>query len=80
MNVAIQGWGQEDVDLFDRFVKSNLTVFRTVDADLIHIYHDIKCSPSLTQAQLDMCVGTKMNSLGDQTELARYVLDNNLIS
>ncbi|KAI1296886.1 Chondroitin sulfate synthase 1 [Halotydeus destructor] len=78
MNIAIQGWGREDVDLFDRFVKSNLTIFRTTDQGLVHVYHEINCSKSLTSVQHDMCIGTKLNSLGSLNQLATYVRDHNL--
>ncbi|RWS10829.1 chondroitin sulfate synthase 1-like protein [Dinothrombium tinctorium] len=69
-NVAIQGWGQEDVDLYIKFVHSNITIFRAPDENLIHIYHDIKCNPLLlSTSQYEMCLGTKFASLGSVEDL-----------
>ncbi|RWS30891.1 chondroitin sulfate synthase 1-like protein [Leptotrombidium deliense] len=74
LNVAIQGWGQEDVDLYVRFVHSNISIFRSADKNLIHIYHDINCNPLfLSAAQYEMCVGTKQASLGDIDNLVNHV-------
>ena len=37
-----QGWGIEDVDLYEKLLKSNITVFRSVEPNLIHKYHKVK--------------------------------------
>jgi len=72
-NVSIHGWGMEDVNLYDRVIQSNLTIFRSVDHGLVHIYHDIHCDKSLTSLQYEMCLGTKLTSLGSVQELAKYI-------
>lgn len=72
-NVSIHGWGMEDVNLYDRIIQSNLTIFRSVDHGLVHIYHDIHCDQSLTSLQYEMCLGTKLTSLGSVQELAKYI-------
>lgn len=69
-NVSIHGWGMEDVNLYDRVIRSNLTIFRAIDPDLVHIYHDIHCNPSLSRVQYEMCLGTKLTSLGSVSQLA----------
>lgn len=79
LNIAIQGWGKEDVDLFDKFVHSNLTIFRSVDPGLIHIYHDINCDRSLTATQFEMCIGTKLSSLGSVEALAKHIILNKFL-
>jgi chondroitin sulfate synthase len=72
-NVSIHGWGMEDVNLYDRIIQSNLTIFRSIDRGLVHIYHDIHCDQSLTSLQYEMCLGTKLTSLGSVQELAKYI-------
>lgn len=74
-NVEIHGWGKEDVDIYDKIVHSpNLTVFRTVDQSLMHIFHTKQCSTSLHHDQLAMCKGTKSITLGSQRVLVDHVL------
>ena len=40
-NTNIQGWGKEDVDLFDKLIRSSVTVYRSKDPNLIHKYHKV---------------------------------------
>uniref|UniRef100_T1J359 Hexosyltransferase n=1 Tax=Strigamia maritima TaxID=126957 RepID=T1J359_STRMM len=75
-NTSIQGWGQEDVDLYEKIVKSNLTIFRAVDPGLIHIYHKIECDSKLSKEQMTMCVNSGDNSYASLNVLADYVYDN----
>ncbi|CAG2112940.1 unnamed protein product [Medioppia subpectinata] len=72
-NVSIHGWGMEDVNLYDRIIQSNFTIFRAIDHQLVHIYHDIHCDQSLTSIQYEMCLGTKLTSLGSVQQLAKYI-------
>ena len=76
MNVSIRGWGQEDVDLYDRVVHSNLTVFRAPDPGLVHVFHPIKCDAQLEPKQRTMCLGTRTNTYASQRRLARYWMDH----
>jgi hypothetical protein len=46
-DTSIVGWGKEDTDLYNKFVHSNLTIFRAADPGLVHIFHDIVCDPGL---------------------------------
>ena len=73
-DVSIEGWGKEDVDLFDKFIQSNLTVFRAVDTGMVHAFHPIKCDTGLDPAQFQMCIGSKATCLGSQWQLAEMVL------
>ncbi|CAF1512460.1 unnamed protein product, partial [Adineta steineri] len=73
-NVDISGWGKEDVDLYDKLVRSpTLNVFRTTDNSLMHIFHTKQCSLTLRDDQMTMCKGTKSTALGSQHILARHV-------
>ncbi|UJR16156.1 hypothetical protein I4U23_003067 [Adineta vaga] len=73
-NVEISGWGKEDVEIYDKLVQSaSLTVFRTIDDSLMHIFHTKECSTALRDDQLKMCKGTKSITLGSQRILIRKV-------
>ena len=72
-DTTIMGWGKEDVDLFNRILSSNLTVYRAVDPGIVHIFHPINCDPSLEPAQYQMCLGTKVATYGSITRLAALV-------
>ena len=56
-NTEIRGWGMEDVEFFEQFVKSGrLKLFRAPDRGLMHIYHKhAPCLPKLTFKQQKMC-------------------------
>lgn len=79
-NISINGWGMEDVDLYDRVVQSNLTIFRAIDPELIHVYHKIRCEQNLSTVQYEMCLGTKLSSLGSIEMMAQYANTRNLLS
>lgn len=74
-DLNIQGWGKEDIDLFDKIVKSiNLTIFRAVDTGMIHAFHPVKCDVGLEPSQFQMCIGSKAACLGSQYQLAEIVM------
>ncbi|XP_052793997.1 chondroitin sulfate synthase 1-like [Mya arenaria] len=73
-DISIQGWGKEDVDLFEKFVMSNLTIFRAVDTGMIHAFHPVTCDINLEPSQFQMCVGSKATILASQYQLAEMVL------
>lgn len=73
LDTTIEGWGKEDVDLFDKIVASNLTVFRAPDPGLVHIFHPIQCASSLPKEQAEMCRGTKLASTASWQDLAARV-------
>ncbi|KAJ6220918.1 hypothetical protein RDWZM_006730 [Blomia tropicalis] len=78
-DININGWGMEDVNLYDRFVVSNRTIFRTADPGLIHIYHDIHCDSTLSSIQYEMCLGTKLSSFDSTIEISRLIKTHNLL-
>lgn len=75
-NLSIKGWGKEDVDLFEKAVKSNLEVFRSPDKNLIHVYHDVDCDNELSTTQLSMCRGTKADTFAGTRQLANLIYQN----
>ena len=73
LNLAIRGWGKEDVDLFERLLKV-VQVFRTPDPGLIHMYHESnQCQQSLSPEQKRMCEGTKLSTFGSKASLAKFL-------
>ena len=77
LDTSIQGWGKEDVDLFDRVLASNLTIFRAADPGMVHIYHAINCDPSLEHAQYQMCLGSKVSTYGSMSRLSYIIYSTN---
>lgn len=77
-NTTIKGWGKEDVDVFDKFVtfSSNISIFRSVDHTLVHVFHLVECSEKLEELQLKMCKGTRKDTHGSVDQLANYLYDN----
>ncbi|XP_070543158.1 chondroitin sulfate synthase 1-like [Ptychodera flava] len=70
MDASIVGWGMEDVDLYNKFIKSNITVFRAPDVGLVHIYHEILCDPNLDPKQYQMCLGSRASIYGSASQLS----------
>ncbi|VDK62771.1 unnamed protein product, partial [Cylicostephanus goldi] len=54
-DTKIEGWGLEDVDLFEKAVKRGLRIIRSPEPGLVHIYHPIHCPETMPQAQRNMC-------------------------
>ena len=72
-DTKIQGWGKEDVQLFEKFVGSDRRILRAVDVGMVHVFHAITCDPSLEAAQYQMCLGTKAATYGATEQLAQIV-------
>lgn len=72
-DLDIRGWGREDVDLVERLLARNMSVFRAVDPGLVHVFHSKHCDPGLDAAQYQMCLGSKASSFASLRTLSRYV-------
>lgn len=53
-----------------------LSVFRSADDTLIHIFHPINCDKNLEESQYQMCQGTKANTLGSYKLIESVLLSN----
>uniref|UniRef100_A0A915ADX7 Hexosyltransferase n=1 Tax=Parascaris univalens TaxID=6257 RepID=A0A915ADX7_PARUN len=73
LNVNIKGWGMEDVDLFEKCVRSPLRILRAPDPGLVHIYHTVRCADSMPEAQYTMCIGSKAASLASLDSLVDQI-------
>ncbi|KAK9506598.1 hypothetical protein O3M35_008499 [Rhynocoris fuscipes] len=78
LDTSIQGWGKEDVDLFEKFVSSNITIFRSADPDLVHVFHVVDCDPSLERTQFEMCRNTRADTYGSISRLTSIWSQNKL--
>ena len=50
------GWGLEDVYLATNVINHNINVFRSVEPELVHLFHHKHCDPKLSPQQLDGCI------------------------
>ncbi|XP_029163969.1 chondroitin sulfate synthase 1-like isoform X2 [Nylanderia fulva] len=76
LDLSIQGWGKEDVEFFEKAVKSDLDVFRAADRHLVHVYHEIECNRELSSLQLSMCIGSKTDTYAGVDTLADMIYAN----
>lgn len=72
-DLDIKGWGKEDVGLAEKFIAFNMSVFRSADVGLVHIFHSKMCDPNLDPAQYQMCLGSKAASYASTEKLANFV-------
>ncbi|XP_014213411.2 chondroitin sulfate synthase 1 [Copidosoma floridanum] len=75
-DLTIEGWGKEDVDLYQKAVRSDLEIFRAPDVGLVHVHHEIKCDSSLSQHQHAMCLGTRADTYASTQQLASLIYEN----
>ncbi|KAK6171968.1 hypothetical protein SNE40_018384 [Patella caerulea] len=78
-DLSIQGWGKEDVDLYQKYIESNITIFRSVDPGMTHAFHEIFCDTNLEPAQLVMCIGSRAQSYGAIPYLSKTVYETDSI-
>nr|CAB3230912.1 chondroitin sulfate synthase 1-like [Phallusia mammillata] len=76
-DLTIEGWGEEDIRLYLSFLRSGLDVFRSKQADLIHIFHSKFCDPALTGEQARACQRTRASHFASQTCLAKTFFSRN---
>ena len=72
-DTSIAGWGKEDVDLYERFLRRNITIHRAAEPGLVHIFHPVTCDSGLEQAQFQMCLGSQLATYGSGARLANIV-------
>ncbi|XP_067873771.1 chondroitin sulfate synthase 1 [Heterodontus francisci] len=79
-DVSIQGWGMEDVDLFNKFIEVGLKPFRSQEVGIVHIYHPIYCDPNLEAKQYKMCLASKASAYGSTQQLAELWLEKHRLN
>lgn len=74
LNTKMMGWGGEDVDLFEKVLKSRIEVLRAPDTGLIHRWHKRSCSKkSLTENNYKQCLSSRAEALGDKRQLGHFL-------
>lgn len=75
LDVGMLGWGGEDVDLYERVLRSGLDVLRAPDTGLVHRWHSKSCRMESSTKMLEHCLMSQSEVLADRRELARYIFD-----
>lgn len=74
-DLSIKGWGGEDVDLYEKLVKSGIKMMRSVDEGIYHIFHEKDCNAGLTPEQYQSCVNSKISTSGSQKQLGNIIIE-----
>ncbi|XP_032906423.1 chondroitin sulfate synthase 1 [Amblyraja radiata] len=74
-NISIQGWGMEDVDLYNKVIQVGLKPFRSQEVGIIHIHHPIYCDPNLEPNQYKMCLASRASTYSSTQQLAELWLE-----
>ncbi|XP_028633045.1 chondroitin sulfate synthase 3 [Grammomys surdaster] len=77
-DTSIQGWGLEDVDLYNKVILSGLRPFRSQEVGVVHIFHPVHCDPNLDPKQYKMCLGSKASTFASTMKLAELWLEKHL--
>lgn len=76
MNNNIVGWGEEDVNFFERVLRKKVEVLRAPDTSLKHRWHEKQCPKTLVRKQYEHCLSSRGENLADRIELANYIYEN----
>ena len=73
LNTTIVGWGDEDINFFEKVLRKRLDVLRAPDTSLSHRWHEKNCPKTLSVKQLQHCFSSRGEILADRIELANYI-------
>ena len=76
LDIQIEGWGLEDVLLYEAVLKAKLEVLKAPDPALTHRWHESRCSESLSKKQHSDCLGSLYEGLADKKELTQYIYEH----
>jgi hypothetical protein len=71
LNTEMMGWGGEDVDFFEKVLRSKLEILQSPDVGLIHRWHPNVCETNSNNKI--PCINSRAEVLGDKSELAKYI-------
>lgn len=77
LNTELIGWGLEDVDLYEKFLKrSDIEIFRAPDLGLVHVYHQhATCDPRSNEEQLTDCRRAQADIYSSASSSVDYLHD-----
>ncbi|CAF3303398.1 unnamed protein product [Rotaria socialis] len=77
-----QYWGDEDVNLFQRFVNASTEcyIFRAVEPGFRHFYHKKMCNGIKDEVRLKMCYDAEILLLGSQANMVDHIIDNEMLN
>lgn len=76
LNTNMLGWGGEDVDFFEKVLKSKMEILQSPETGLIHRWHPNVCShDTINKSNREPCINSRSEVLGDKTELAKYIYE-----
>ncbi|CAD5113982.1 DgyrCDS3145 [Dimorphilus gyrociliatus] len=68
---SIYEWGKEDLEFAEQIIKKKiLTIFRSPDVGITHIFHSIHCDRIINEEQKKMCIAVKYRTYASQNQLA----------
>ena len=76
LDIEIEGWGLEDVMLYEAIVKADLEVLKVPDPALTHRWHESRCPDTLATEQHSDCLGSLYEGVADKKELAEYIYEH----
>ena len=76
LDIEIEGWGLEDVLLYEAILKAKLEVLKVPDPALTHRWHESRCPSTLTNKQHSDCLGSLYEGVADKKELAQYIYEH----
>ncbi|RNA40793.1 chondroitin sulfate synthase 1 [Brachionus plicatilis] len=74
-NTKFKGWGGEDFDLYSRFKRFKLTIFRAPEPGLVHVFHDFNCDFIRNIVQRYSCFRSSSNSHGSTRTFIELFID-----
>ncbi|XP_026573157.1 chondroitin sulfate N-acetylgalactosaminyltransferase 1 isoform X2 [Pseudonaja textilis] len=77
-DLDIKGWGGEDVQLYRKYLHSNLMVIRTPVRGLFHLWHEKHCLDELTPEQYKMCIQSKAMNEASHDQLGLLVFQREI--
>jgi hypothetical protein len=70
-DAQIEGWGNEDVEFFERALTAGYMTWRLYETNEVHVYHAKDCTGLKGTDRFSMCLGSKLRMEGNQLQVTR---------